>query len=55
MTGPKRDDMIVSDRVPYIYYSVQFWKRNKKVTKALIHLGREINPITLADTNYLRL
>lgn len=46
MIDAKKEDMIVVERVPYIYYLVQFQKTGKKVTKVLINSSSEINAMT---------
>lgn len=48
MTDSKQEDVIVLERVPCIDYSVQFQKRSKEVTKALINSDSEVNTITPA-------
>lgn len=46
MTSIRGEDMIVLERRPYIHYPVQFWKRGKKIIKALINSDGEVNVIT---------
>lgn len=39
---------MILDRVPCIYYLVQFWKGGKEDTRSLINSNIEINVMTLA-------
>lgn len=55
MTGTRREDAILLNRIPYIHYIAQFWKEGKKVIRALIKFGNEINIMTLAYIKQLGL
>lgn len=57
MTGAKKEDAIVLERVVYIHYAVQFRKRSKEVTRALINPSSEVNAInaTYAKQLYLQI
>lgn len=55
MTGTGRDDVIVLERVPYIYYPVEYRKGSKEVSRALIDSANEINAMTPFYTKQLDL
>lgn len=42
------EDVILLDRMPYVNYLVQFRKKSKEMTKALIDFGNEVNAMILA-------
>lgn len=46
MTDARKEDVIVLDRLPCIYYPIQFRKWGKKVARTLIDSNSEINIIT---------
>lgn len=54
-TSAKKKDAIFLERVPCIHYLVQFQKRDKKVTRALINPGRKVNVMTPAYAKKLGL
>ena len=56
VTGASKEaqEVIILDRVPYIYYPVQFWK-DKVTIWALIDSGSEINAMTLVYVKQLGL
>ena len=45
---------VILDRIPYIYYPVQF-EKDKVVIRALINSGSKVNTSTLAYTSKLAL
>lgn len=48
--------LLVLDKMPYIYYPVQFRKdKNKEVILRLIDSGKKVNPMTLAHAARLNL
>lgn len=51
MIGTKKKNVIVLDRVSYIYYLVQFRKRGKKITRVLINSNIEVNSMTPTYAN----
>lgn len=53
MIGTKEENAIVLEKLPCIYYPVQFQKRGKKVTWALIKSSKEFNAMTLAYAKQL--
>lgn len=53
MIDARGEDVIVLEKMPFIYYPVQFRKEGKAVTKALINSDRELNIITLAYAKQL--
>lgn len=55
MTSAKKADMIILDKVIYIYYLVWFQKGGKKVYKAIINFVNEINAMTPVYIKYLGL
>lgn len=55
MTGVRGKYVIVLERVSYIYYLVQFRKRDKKVSKILMNSGSEVNAMTIAYAKELGL
>ena len=57
MTGGNREapKLRVLDRVPCIYYSIQFRKDKYKNILALLDSGNEVNAMTPAYTAYLGL
>lgn len=55
MASTRSEDMIVLDKIPYIHYSIRFWKGRKEFTKAQINLDSEINVIILAYAKELGL
>ena len=50
VTGASEEaqEVIILDRVPYIYYPMQFWKDKGATIWVLIDLGSEVNAMTLA-------
>lgn len=46
MTGIREENVNVLDRMPCIYYLVQFQKENKEVIRALIDFSSKINAIS---------
>lgn len=55
MAKAKREHVIVLDRIPYIYYPVQFQNGGKVVTRALINSGSEFNVMILTYAKELGL
>lgn len=55
MTDTKRGNVIDLEKLPYIYYPVQFWKRRKEVFRALIESSSDVNAITLVYAKQLGL
>ena len=53
--GKKAPKVRVLDKVPCIYYSVQFCKDKNKDVLALLNSGSEINAMTLTYAAYLGL
>lgn len=55
MTGARKEDVIVLEKVLCIHNLVKFWKENQEITKSLINSGNEINAMTLAFAKQLGL
>lgn len=47
MTSARGEDIIILEKVLYIYYLVQFQKRAKKVSKALVNYNSKVNAMTI--------
>lgn len=51
----RRDDVILFDKMPCIYYLVQFQKRGKEINKSLIDSSNKVNAMTPAYAKQLSL
>lgn len=55
ITSAKEEDMIILKKIPCVHNLVQFEKRGKENTKALINSGRVVNAIIPAYAKQLDL
>lgn len=55
MTRTNKEDEVILERVPCVYYLLRFCKDKENKVQALINLGSEVNAMTLAYSSKLGL